>query len=61
MDVTQRGSTITVKVDGRTFKVTNSARFRRLQIREDGRLLREAATFQEALNVIDELTQICYN
>ncbi len=60
MDVTQRGETITVKVNGRTFKVTYSTPRRRLQIREDGRLIREAFTFQEALNIVDALGELQY-
>lgn len=57
MEVTQRGETTTVKVDGRVFKITYSARYRRLQIRENGRLLNEAHNLQEALNLIDRLAQ----
>ncbi len=61
MQVSQQGATTTVLVDGRVFKITYSTRFRRLQIRENGRLLNEAATFQEALNLIDNLAQTLYN
>lgn len=57
MNVTQRGETTTVQVDGRAFKITYSARYRRLQIRENGQLLHEAKTLQEALDLIDSLAQ----
>ncbi len=53
MDVTQRGATTTVKVEGRIFKITYSVNKRRLQIREDGRLVGEPLTFQQALDNID--------
>jgi hypothetical protein len=56
MQVSQRGETTIVQVANRAFKVTYSTRFRRMQIREGGRLLREAATFQEALTIIDNMT-----
>ncbi len=55
MLVTQQGETTTVNVGGRQFKITYSTRFRRLQIREQGRLLHEASTFQEALDLVDRL------
>ena len=61
MQVSQQGATTTVLVDDRVFKITYSTRFRRLQIRENGRLLHEAATFQEALNLVDNLAQTLYN
>ncbi len=58
MDVTQRGETTTVNVDSRVFKITYSTLRRRLQIRENGRLIHEAFNFQEALNVIDALSNL---
>ncbi len=57
MDVTQRGATTTVKVDGRVFKITYNARQRRLQVREDGRLISNPLSFQNALDTIDMLAK----
>ena len=53
MDVTQRGATTTVNADGRVFKITYSTRQRRLQVREDGRLISNPLSFQHALDIID--------
>ncbi len=53
MDVTQRGATTTVRVDGRVFKITYNTKRRRLQVREDGRIVSEPMSFQEALDRID--------
>ena len=55
MNVTQQGETTTVKVDSRVFKITYSINHRRLQIRENRRLVTEAFSFQEALNAIDRM------
>ncbi len=61
MQITSRGATTTVAVDGRTFKITYSQRYRRLQVRENRRLLTEAQTFQDALNSVDRLVKPLYN
>lgn len=57
MDIATQGKTTTVSVDGRTFKITYSQRYRRLQVRENGRLLTEAHSFQSALDTIDNLAK----
>lgn len=61
MEVTSRGATTTVAVDNRTFKITFSPRWRRLQIRENRRLIMEAYSFQEALNKVDKVAKRQYN
>ena len=60
MEITSRGATTTVAVEGRTFKITYSPRYRRFQVRENQRLITEAQTFQEALNAVDRLAEPCY-
>jgi hypothetical protein len=57
MKITNSGATTTVAVDSRTFKITYSQRYQRLQIRENGRLVTEAFSIQEAFNVISELVK----
>ncbi len=52
MEVSQRGETTTVKVDGKVFKITYSQRFRRFQIKLNGRLFGEGLSFQHALDCI---------
>ncbi len=57
MDVTQRGATTTVKVEGRVFKITYNDKKRRLEMREDGRMISNPLSFQHALDVIDMLAK----
>jgi len=53
MDVTQRGATTTVKVEDRVFKITYNTKKRRLEVREDGRMISNPLSFQNALAIID--------
>jgi|LauGreDrversion4_2_1035121.scaffolds.fasta_scaffold34240_5 hypothetical protein len=57
MEVTNRGATTTVCVNNRTFKITFSQRWRRLQVREDGRIVYESPSFQQVLDVISMYAQ----
>jgi hypothetical protein len=61
MEVTSRGATTTVAVEGRQFKITYSPRWRRLQIREHRRLIGEAYSFQSALEAVDKVAKRQYN
>jgi len=53
MNVTQRGGTTTVKVENRVFKITYNNKKRRLEVREDGRMISNPLSFQNALDIID--------
>lgn len=55
MEITTRGATTTVAVDNRIFKITYNQHYRRHQVREAGRLLSEAHSFQAALDTVDKL------
>ena len=55
MEVTQKGETITIKTNGLVYKVKMSNRFKRFQIRKDGKLLQEAYSFQDVLNKVDQM------
>lgn len=57
MQVTTRGATTTATVNGRQFKITFSQRWRRLQVREDGRIVYESPSFQQVLDVISQYAQ----
>lgn len=57
MEVTTRGATTTVCVNNRQFKITFSQRWRRLQVREDGRIVYESPSFQQVLDVISMYAQ----